>query len=72
MPTWKHNPPCKAQRILSEMFEKGKINEQTSANEAYEFDPEFKKFTLAVFRNNFKQLEKLKGFARNFYKSLRL
>ena len=68
MLTWKHNPPCKAQNILSELFQTGKINEKTSANEAYEFDPKFKKYTLGVFRNNFRQLERLKGVDCNFNK----
>ncbi|KAK4010312.1 hypothetical protein OUZ56_019457 [Daphnia magna] len=46
MPQWKHNPPCKAHTILSQMFADGKIDPATTAKAAFSFHPEFanKKF----------------------------
>ena len=58
-PTWKHNPPCKAQLLLSEMFEQGKITDETSPKAAWSFHPEFSNYSLAVFGNNFRQLRQL-------------
>ena len=57
--TWRHNPPCKAHLILNEMFEKGKITGETTAKVENCFHPEFSKYTMPVFSNNFRQLRQL-------------
>lgn len=61
MPQWKHNPPCKAHTILSQMFADGKVDPATTAKAAFSFHPEFAKFTMPVFYNNFRQLRQLHG-----------
>jgi hypothetical protein len=61
MPQWKHVPPCEAHKILSQMFADGKIEPTTTPKAAYSFHPEFSKYTLAVFYNNFRQLRQLNG-----------
>ena len=70
--TWRHNPPCKAQKLLAEMFENGKITDKTSPKVAQSFHSEFSKFTLAVFSNNFRQLRQLHLAECNIFETFNL
>jgi hypothetical protein len=41
------------------MFENGKIADGTTPKAAHTFHPEFSRYTLAVFSNNFRQFRQL-------------
>ena len=70
--TWRHNLPCKAHKLLAEMFENGKITDKTSPKVAQSFHSEFSKFTLAVFSNNFRQLRQLHLAECNIFETFNL
>ena len=68
-PQWKRNPPCLAQKILKDMFEKKKIQPDDSPATIYNMNEEFKKFNANVFRNAFNELRARYGVGCKFFTS---
>ncbi|EFX72043.1 hypothetical protein DAPPUDRAFT_111162 [Daphnia pulex] len=54
---WKRIPPCKAHRILEDMFKKGLISPDALPHKTFELDREFMEFSLPVFRGVFNELK---------------
>ena len=64
---WKRNPPGKAHVILQEMFQKKQIPPDALANAVHRLNPEFQKFSLAVFRGAFNELRSKYGLGCKYF-----
>jgi len=64
---WTRTPPCQAQLVLEEKFQKNIFTEETQVTHAYVQDDEFQKYSLEVFRKAFFETRNKFGLERKHF-----